>query len=253
MKHVLRLLALAALLAACSPPPTPSAPTSAPALATIPADLPTTLAAFQLPAAAGQTQPAPPSSPAPAAYPAATVTPVPYMPLPPAPILGLHTAQPGETLFCIARAYGVLPSAIVQANGLTQTFSISPGQVLKIPAAQWTNIADGPVCAPQFQSPFLGLPAPTGTAPAYPAPGVVRLSFALNLNCVFNCGGKDGSYVVRLQIVPAGGLPPYGYIPAQIFDVTMPHCTPGEGSVTLLSADGQSAQASWVYDDVACP
>src|SRR5690349_22984298 len=127
MKHAFRLIALAVLLAACSPPSTPSAPTSAPALATIPADLPTTLAAFQLPAAASATQPLPPASPTVLAF-LSTVTPMPFTPLPPVPIIGQHTAQPGETIFCIARAYGVLPSAIAQANGLAQTFSISAGQ-----------------------------------------------------------------------------------------------------------------------------
>src|SRR5689334_7122576 len=85
MKQPLRLLVLAALaLAACAPQPAPSA---TPALPTIAADLPTTLAAFQLPAAATVApSPAPlPSPTLPAFLP--TVTPVPFTPLPAAPII----------------------------------------------------------------------------------------------------------------------------------------------------------------------
>ena len=78
-------------------------------------------------------------------------------------ILGQHVVQSGETLFCIGRAYGVLPSEIEQTNGVTTIF---PGQVLLIPAAQWVNIPLGPVCVPQFDSPFPNLADATSTASA---------------------------------------------------------------------------------------
>lgn len=79
-------------------------------------------------------------------------------------ILGQHTVQRGETLNCIGRGYGVLVPAIQQANGLTST-DISAGQVLRIPAAQWTNITPGPTCGTQFNSPYPGLPTSTPTLP----------------------------------------------------------------------------------------
>jgi hypothetical protein len=87
------------------------------------------------------------------------------VPVPSIPILGRHVVQSGETLFCIGRAYGVLPTAIARANGLPASFDIFPGQTLGIPAAQWLNIPSGPVCATQFVSPFPGLPTATPTAP----------------------------------------------------------------------------------------
>src|SRR6185436_4024670 len=92
-----------------------------------------------------------------------TVTPRPFTPIPPAPIIGHHIAQPGDTIFCISRGYGVLPGAIAQANGLPFPFFIRSGQDLAIPAVQWTNISDGPVCATQFISPFPGLVVATAT------------------------------------------------------------------------------------------
>ncbi len=80
-----------------------------------------------------------------------------------APILGPHVVQRGETLYCIGRAYGVLPAAIAEVNGLALWSSLSPGQILLIPAVQWVNIPPGPVCTAQFLSPFPGLLPSTAT------------------------------------------------------------------------------------------
>jgi LysM repeat protein len=92
----------------------------------------------------------------------------------PVPVLGKHILIGGETLFCIGRAYGVLPGAIAEANGLNANAVVHPGQVLIIPAVRWFNIPAGPVCPRQFNSPFPGLspmaPTPTNTQPVG-APG----------------------------------------------------------------------------------
>jgi LysM repeat protein len=102
----------------------------------------------------------------------ATATPVPTTAAPavsPVRVLGKHILIGGETLFCIGRAYGVLPSAIAEANGLNANAVVHPGQVLVIPAVRWFNIPPGPVCPRQFNSPFPGLspvaPTPTNTQP----------------------------------------------------------------------------------------
>lgn len=92
-----------------------------------------------------------------------------------AEILGQHVVQKGETLYCIGRGYGVVPSAIAEANGLSAFAFLSLGQVLKIPAVQWSPVPPGPVCARQFTSPFTGGAAvtltPTPTPPtATPTP-----------------------------------------------------------------------------------
>ncbi len=86
-------------------------------------------------------------------------------------VLGQHTVQPGETLFCIGRAYGVHPAAIAEANKIDPILPLIPGQVLQIPSVQWPEIAPGPVCAAQFQSPFPGLPFATRTPGPAPTAG----------------------------------------------------------------------------------
>jgi LysM repeat protein len=101
-------------------------------------------------------------TPVPTATPLPTVAP-PADLLPPFVILGQHVVREQETIFCIARAYGVTPNAIAQANGLSLTSGLSPGQTVRIPAVQWTNIAPGPVCPAQFTSPFPALPTATFT------------------------------------------------------------------------------------------
>jgi len=64
-------------------------------------------------------------------------------------ILGYHVVQPGETLYCIARAYGVDPWAIAAQNGIISPNYIYPGTVLAIPAV-YVSLPPGPVCVAQF-------------------------------------------------------------------------------------------------------
>ncbi len=47
-----------------------------------------------------------------------------------------HVVQPGDTIYSIARQYGVTPDAIIAANNLTNPNRIDVGQTLIIPAAQ---------------------------------------------------------------------------------------------------------------------
>lgn len=89
-------------------------------------------------------------------------------------IVGQHTVVKGETLYCIGRGYKVVPSAIAQANGLSANAKLSIGQVLNIPAVEWISIPPGPICIPQFQSPFV-ITTPTPTA-ATSTPGSTATS-----------------------------------------------------------------------------
>jgi len=77
-----------------------------------------------------------------------------------AEILGQHTVQRGETLFCIARAYGVDPWAIADQNQLVEVSRIHSGLVLQIPNVPRTLPA-GPSCKRQFgESVIVPQPAP---------------------------------------------------------------------------------------------
>lgn len=60
-----------------------------------------------------------------------------------------HVVRKGETVYCIGRAYRVVPNAILRANGLTANRRIYPSMVLVIPSVPWTNIPAGPVCGAQ--------------------------------------------------------------------------------------------------------
>lgn len=61
-----------------------------------------------------------------------------------------HIVRPGETLFCIGRAYRVWPFAIAEVNGIWWPYIIYPNQKLTIPATVWSPIPAGPTCAAQF-------------------------------------------------------------------------------------------------------
>lgn len=105
----------------------------------------------------GGTQPAqpvyvpPPVYPPQPAYPPISVPPVQVPVTIDQPgVLGLHIVQPGDTLYCIGRAYQVDPIAIAQANSIGGYAVIVPGHALLIPATKWINIPAGPICRPQF-------------------------------------------------------------------------------------------------------
>jgi murein DD-endopeptidase MepM/ murein hydrolase activator NlpD len=48
----------------------------------------------------------------------------------------LHVVKKGETLYHIARTYGVLPSELMQANGISDPRTLEIGQELRIPGAR---------------------------------------------------------------------------------------------------------------------
>jgi len=201
------------------------------------------------------TTPPPPDQPTeanPTPSPVPSRTPIPPTPIPPLPIIGRHLVGASETLFCIARGYGVLPAAIAQANGLITPFTVYPGQTLKIPAVQWDDILPGPVCAPQFKSPYPGLPVATPTPAVTSTPGA-PLTLNVEVRCSFNCETSEGDYKVQVETHVSGGVTPYTFNPGQSFEVTISGCNDGTGTVSVTSADGQTASQSWVYHKVSCP
>jgi LysM repeat protein len=98
-----------------------------------------------------------------------TRTMTPTAPTPPqAGTPGTHIVRWGEWLYCIARAYRVSPTAIIQANRLWWPYIIFPNQRLTIPNVPWTNMTAGPVCNAQFT-----FPGPTPTPTVTPGTPVV--------------------------------------------------------------------------------
>ncbi len=60
----------------------------------------------------------------------------------------VHTVQPGEGFNAIAQRYGVRPSVVATANGLTLASVISPGQRLRIPGRRATVASTSSPSAP---------------------------------------------------------------------------------------------------------
>ena len=55
-----------------------------------------------------------------------------------------YTLQKGDTLYAVARKFGVHYDRIVQANGLTDPADVQPGQTVAIPPAAWNPNTDPP-------------------------------------------------------------------------------------------------------------
>lgn len=110
------------------------------------------------------TQPGSVHVPGPVGTPVPLPTPTPS-PTPAGSPPGKHIVRAGETLFCIGRAYKVLPWAIAQVNGVQSPYRLTVGQSLTIPNAPWANIPPGPTCGRQF--PGTPPPPPTGCRATY--------------------------------------------------------------------------------------
>ncbi len=73
-----------------------------------------------------------------------------------------HVVMPGESVYRLAKKYGVTPSAIVNANGLKRPYRLYAGQVVAIPVP-----VDAPMARP-VQVAQAGTSAPPMVAPPVP-------------------------------------------------------------------------------------
>jgi LysM repeat protein len=130
------------------------------------------------------------------------------------PVIGNHTVQFNESLYCIGRAYQVSPWAIAQQNGIPWPYRIFPNQVLQIPNAPWYNIPPGPVCQQQFQPPVFPTvtpppptvtPGPTVVPPPPPPPPACRAyHFVRRGDTLYRIAWRYGSNVYA--IAQANGI-----------------------------------------------
>jgi LysM repeat protein len=167
-----------------------------------------------------------------------------------ATVLGTHVVQRGETLYCLGRGYGVLPSAIASANGLSAFAHLKVGQVLDIPDAEWARIPSGPVCAPQFVSPYSSAtvvtPAPVTSATPTSAGAFyvvqrgdtlwrIGLRYGVTVYALKVANGLRSNliYVGQVLIIPGASVSatptPMGALPANV-------------QITSVSFDGAVAQ-----------
>jgi LysM repeat protein len=71
------------------------------------------------------------------------------------PILGQHVVGEGESLYCIARAYGVSPWELAEVNGVGYPYKFNLGQTVAVPNAP-AKLPPGRECARQFEPPQPG-------------------------------------------------------------------------------------------------
>ncbi|MEC9432788.1 MAG: LysM peptidoglycan-binding domain-containing M23 family metallopeptidase [Pseudomonadota bacterium] len=88
--------------------------------------------------------------------------------------VGYHDVKSGETVYSIARTYGVSPEALITWNALSgPSYSVNPGQVLVIPSSAAAVGGTATVTAPGVSSdapppPSAGAPLPRDTVAAKP-------------------------------------------------------------------------------------
>ncbi|HEX2988402.1 MAG TPA: LysM peptidoglycan-binding domain-containing protein [Chloroflexota bacterium] len=114
---------------------------------------------------------------------APTSPPVPQAPVSAAASGAQYTVKSGDTLFSIAKAYGVKPQSIQDANGLADPGKLKLGQTLLIPGvaanaqaavqvATSTAVPQPPTATPVPPKPAVAQPAPKpASQPAVPAGG----------------------------------------------------------------------------------
>ena len=120
-----------------------------------------------------------------------------------------HYVRPGETVWCIARGYGVSPWAIIAHNGLANPSLIYAGMVLAIPNVP-AVLPPGPTCPPQGGPP----PPPPPPPPPLPctcayyhivAPGSnlfrISLHYGVSMWSIAKCNG-----ILNLNYIRAGSV-----------------------------------------------
>jgi murein DD-endopeptidase MepM/ murein hydrolase activator NlpD len=103
----------------------------------------------------------------------------------------VHVVKKGETVYRIARAYGVAPADLLEENGIADPKQVAVGTELFVPGASRVVDLDevGGSAGHPGERPPAGLPAPGGE-PGHPAAGNAKLAWPLR-------GVLYGRYGVR--------------------------------------------------------
>ncbi|NVO86084.1 LysM peptidoglycan-binding domain-containing protein, partial [Hymenobacter terrestris] len=183
---------------------TPAAPAPVPVATPAPVVTPT-------PAPATPPAPAPASSPAPEA--AAVTAAGPPTIVEPVPASGLHTVEPKENLYSVARRFKLRPADIIAWNELPANPSLKIGQVLRVAAPAATAVPDA--------TPTPGAPAatPASAAPATATPTTVRYTVQPG-ETLYAISRRYG--VTIKQLMEWNGKPDFAVKPGEVLVVTPP-------------------------------
>ncbi|WP_083937786.1 LysM peptidoglycan-binding domain-containing protein [Hymenobacter aerophilus] len=193
-----------------TPAPQPAAPapvaTPVPATSATPVATPTP-AVKPVPAPTAVTPAAPASSPAPevAAAPAAGPPTI----VEPVPASGLHTVEPKENLYSVARRFKLRPADIIAWNELPANPSLKIGQVLRVAAPA---VTDAPAATT----------TPNGT-PASPAPATAPAVVRHTVQPGETLYAISRRYSVTIkQLMEWNGKPDFAVKPGEVLVVTPP-------------------------------
>ncbi len=142
------------------------------------------------------------------AAPAPTATPVPSEPTTTPTTNGTHTVQSGETLFSIARRYGVGVADLAQLNGLVNTNLIYVGQPLQIPGGAGNTPTPAPIATPTPTSEPTSEPTSTSTMHIVQSGetlSVIALRYGVTINSIMQANGLSNAnyiYVGQALTIP---------------------------------------------------
>ncbi|KAA9338405.1 LysM peptidoglycan-binding domain-containing protein [Hymenobacter busanensis] len=137
----------------------------------------------------------------------------------PVPADGLHTVQPGETLYGVARRYALAPADLVAWNNLPRNPALRPGQVLRLTSNSAAKAIAETVATPAATPAKPAAPAATPKpAPAEPAPaatagGVVKHTVAAG-ESMYAISRKYG--VTIKQIMEWNNKPDFNVRPGEV-------------------------------------
>ncbi len=134
-----------------------------------------------------------------------------------------YTVQPGDTLYALARRFGVTVEAIVNANNIANPNLINVGQVLEIPGDGDGTQPPTPVTSTPPPPPATATPPPptSGTYTVQPGDTLSRIAarFGVTVQAIVaanNIANPNLIHVGQVLIIPGGGSatpPPPGSTP----------------------------------------
>ncbi|RFP63406.1 LysM peptidoglycan-binding domain-containing protein [Hymenobacter lapidiphilus] len=157
-----------------------------------------------------------PAAPAPALSPAPETAAVPAAGPPtivePVPASGLHTVEPKENLYSVARRFKLRPADIIAWNELPANPSLQIGQVLRVAAPAVTDVPANTPAAPA------GTPAAT---PASAAPTAATVRYTVQPGETLYAISRRYGVTIK-QLMEWNGKPDFAVKPGEVLVVTPP-------------------------------
>ena len=162
-----------------------------------------------------------------------------------------HTVEPGETLWSIATANGLSPSAVAAANGLSPDAHVVLGATIQIPPA---STAGAPVVAPAATA--SQAPAPLGAHTVLPGETLSGIAARAGVSARelgwMNGVNPDGVLLAGTALKLPSGAPGAQAVSSGVAPSTVPVASPSPTQGRVTSSDiGAIAASSGVPSSLA--